>query len=234
MIIIAGLFAVATIATVLVLALKRKRTKAPGRSQTVLATSLRDEKLKSEIILNAIEDGVMLIDGQKTIQAFNPAAGKITGWAPKEAMGIGYESVMTLVDDKGVKSLAENNPFDQALLTKAIVRNQDIVLATRSKATLSLDITVSPLLDSEGNMQGAVAVFRDISAEKQEGKQRAEFVSTASHEMRTPVAAIEGYLALALNEKVSTIDSKARNFLEKAPREYAALRAIISGFAYQR
>jgi two-component system, OmpR family, sensor histidine kinase VicK len=216
MIIIAGLFAVATIVTVLILAFKKRGGKASGGTTTVLATSLRDEKLKSEIILNAIEDGVMLIDGQKTIQAFNPSAGKITGWVPKEAMGISYEGVMTLVDVKGVKSLPENNPIDQAFTAKTIVRNRDTTLATRSKSTLALDITVSPLLDSEGNMQGAVVVFRDISAEQREGKQRAEFVSTASHEMRTPVAAIEGYLALALNEKVSTIDSKARNFLEKA------------------
>jgi two-component system sensor histidine kinase VicK len=49
-----------------------------------------------------------------------------------------------------------------------------------------------------------------------EEKARADFVSTASHEMRTPVAAIEGYLALAMNEKVSKIDPKARSFLEKA------------------
>src|SRR5262249_25436903 len=46
--------------------------------------------------------------------------------------------------------------------------------------------------------------------------QRAEFISTASHEMRTPVAAIEGYLALAMNDRVSKIDAKARDFLEKA------------------
>jgi signal transduction histidine kinase len=58
--------------------------------------------------------------------------------------------------------------------------------------------------------------MRDVSAERAEEQQRAEFISTASHEMRTPVAAIEGYLSLALNEKVSTIDSRARNFLEKA------------------
>ena len=49
-----------------------------------------------------------------------------------------------------------------------------------------------------------------------EEKQRTEFISTASHEMRTPVAAIEGYLALALNDRVSTVDNRARDFLEKA------------------
>src|SRR6185295_8204926 len=59
-------------------------------------------------------------------------------------------------------------------------------------------------------------VFRDVSQERQAEHQRAEFISTASHEMRTPVAAIEGYLALALNPKVANIDTKARSYLDKA------------------
>src|SRR5690606_37888738 len=43
-----------------------------------------------------------------------------------------------------------------------------------------------------------------------------EFISTASHEMRTPVASIEGYLGLALNPQTATIDQKARDFIIKA------------------
>jgi len=61
-----------------------------------------------------------------------------------------------------------------------------------------------------------VAVFRDIAKEKEEEAQRSDFISTASHEMRTPLAAIEGYLALSLNPKTAQIDDKARNYLEKA------------------
>jgi signal transduction histidine kinase len=58
--------------------------------------------------------------------------------------------------------------------------------------------------------------MHDITTQKAAEKQRADFISTASHEMRTPVAAIEGYLSLAMNTQVSSIDSRARNYLEKA------------------
>jgi signal transduction histidine kinase len=61
-----------------------------------------------------------------------------------------------------------------------------------------------------------VAVFRDVSAEKAEEAQRSDFISTASHEMRTPLAAIEGYLALALNPKIAKVDDNGRKYLEKA------------------
>jgi signal transduction histidine kinase len=71
-------------------------------------------------------------------------------------------------------------------------------------------------MDANQNITGLVGVFRDISKERAEESQRAEFISTASHEMRTPVAAIEGYLSLALNDKVATVDTRARSYLEKA------------------
>jgi len=63
---------------------------------------------------------------------------------------------------------------------------------------------------------GAIIVFRDITSDVAENRQKAEFVSTASHEMRTPVAAIEGYIALALNPSTATVDDKARAYLLKA------------------
>ncbi len=79
-----------------------------------------------------------------------------------------------------------------------------------------MNFNVTPLLDVTQKVSGAVGIFQDVSEERQEERQRAEFISTASHEMRTPVAAIEGYLALAMNDKVSKIDTKARDFLQKA------------------
>ena len=216
MLIIAGIFTGVAVAAVVIISKKKNPNKGAKRSEHVLAADLRDEKLKSEIILNAIEDGVVLLDDQRTIQLFNPAAGTITGWDPANARGIDYKSVLKFINEKGEPYAPEKDPINIALTEKRTVRDNLASLATQDKSVVSLAITVSPLLDAEQNIRGAVGIFRDVSEERKEGQQRAEFVSTASHEMRTPVAAIEGYLSLALNDKVSTIDSKARNFLEKA------------------
>jgi two-component sensor kinase, probably involved in phosphate sensing len=61
-----------------------------------------------------------------------------------------------------------------------------------------------------------IITLRDISRELEEEGEQTEFISTASHEMRTPVASIEGYLGLALNPKTATIDERARKYLEEA------------------
>lgn len=192
-------------------------SKQPAaQKQQAIAADLRDEQRKSEIILNAIDDGVVLLDEQKTIQLMNPAASRITGWNAAEAIGLDYHSVVRLVDDKDAAYDEALNPFNRVFTESASIHDNTATILTPTNEHISLSLNLSPLRDEKGKVTAAVAVFRDVSEQRQEERQRAEFISTASHEMRTPVAAIEGYLALALNEKVSRIDPKARNFLEKA------------------
>jgi PAS domain S-box-containing protein len=180
-----------------------------------LASKLQGEQLKSDIIINAIDDGVMLIDDQQIIGLLNPAGETLVGWLKKEAEGLDWHSVFKFVDKKG-EARAEPTPIDQAFSTGKTVRGGDLQLKTKDGRNVVLAMTASPLLRDGDQIHAVIVIFRDISEEHKEEAQRAEFISTASHEMRTPVAAIEGYLALALNDKVSTIDSRARGYLEKA------------------
>ncbi len=194
----------------------RKRHKAKTGNSSWLAERLQTEKLQSDIILNAIEDGVVVIDEQKTIRLFNPAAARLTGWNQSEAIGLDSANVLQLIDDKNKPYDKEQNLFYHVLQNGKTERDSNAILLSRNKKQISINLSVSPLLDQQQQISGAVGIFRDVSEERQQERQRAEFISTASHEMRTPVAAIEGYLALAMNDKVSRVDSKAREYLEKA------------------
>jgi PAS domain S-box-containing protein len=195
---------------------KQEPSATPKSQVHNLADNLYDEKAKSDIILSAIDDGVILIDSNKNIQLYNPAAEKITGWAQKDAIGIQYTSVIKLVNNKNEPYSAEQDPFARIFSEIATIKDNVANLQTVSGKLVAVDITVTPLINQHNEITGAVGVFRDVTTERNEEAQRAEFISTASHEMRTPVAAIEGYLALAMNERVSKIDSKARDYLQKA------------------
>lgn len=185
-------------------------------SQGGLADSLHDEKLKSSIILNAIEDGVVLVDTQGVIRVCNPGATAITGWKAEEAEGLDWRLVFKFVDAKG-QTVADNDTIiAKALSAAQPVRDNMANLLSKNGKTVGLSFSAAPLVDSTKQLTGVVGIFRDVSTERKEESQRADFISTASHEMRTPVAAIEGYLSLALNEKVANIDTKARDYLEKA------------------
>ncbi|MDB5166580.1 MAG: hypothetical protein JWM37_652 [Candidatus Saccharibacteria bacterium] len=194
----------------------KKRTRKAALINTSLSKSLIDERTRSTIIINSIEDGVVLFDDNKTIQLFNPGAAVISGWASEDVSGLNFHNVMIFTNQKGEPYPDGNHPFERIFLDKKTVRDNTAYLTTKGKKLVPITCSVSPLLSEDGVVTGGVAVFRDVTSERAEEQQRAEFISTASHEMRTPVAAIEGYLALALNAKVATIDERAKNYLEKA------------------
>jgi two-component system, OmpR family, sensor histidine kinase VicK len=196
------------------------KTKSKSNNPSGLtATSkfLKQQHLSSDFILGAIDDGVFVVDRDSIIQVFNRAAGHITGWADEDAMGRNFSEVLQLVDVQGNALPPQQNPIIQSLVESKPIRNSDCLIKSKNGKTIAISIIVSPLADSHGKLgDSAVAVFRDITAEKAQEQQRSDFISTASHEMRTPIAAIEGYLSLALNEKTAKIDDNARNYLKKA------------------
>lgn len=192
----------------------REGASANEPPKVQMPSDLQDDTRRFKIIIDNLEDGVILLDRQGVIQLINPGAAAICGWSVEESTGLAIQSVIKLVNDKG-EDYADN-PFEQVFATAQTGRINDAFLLNHDKKQLPISLTIIPLTDADKQATAAVAVLRDVSKERAEEQQRADFISTASHEMRTPVAAIEGYLALSLNEKVATIDNRARDFLEKA------------------
>lgn len=193
----------------------RKDTTSNSGGGSV-SSVIRDEKQKASVIVNSIEDAVVLIDHKNIIQIFNPAAAKITGWNQEEATDIDYRSVVKLLDEKGQPIEEQSHPFFLVFQKKEPVRENTLSISKKDGTPISVDISVTPLIGDKGIISGAIGVLRDVDEQRKQEKQRADFISTASHEMRTPVAAIEGYLSLAMNDKVCQIDEKARSYLDKA------------------
>jgi PAS domain S-box-containing protein len=185
----------------------------PRQSTQPLIDNNNQQKLA--VIINTIEDGLILIDNNKNIQLFNPSASKISGWKQEDALNININLVLKLVNNKNEPYSQDQNPIDKAFLTQEIIRDNDAYLQTRSNSFIPINLSISPV-KNQNEVTALVIGFRNVSSEREEEQRKADFISTASHEMRTPVAAIEGYLSLALNEKVATIDNRARDYLNKA------------------
>jgi PAS domain S-box-containing protein len=187
-----------------------------GSHSSGLQSDLHNDTLKFKVIIDSIEDGVIMIDNQQTIQLINPGATAICGWKQDEATGINVRNVIQLVNEKGEPFSEADDPFTQIFTATQSLRVNNAFLLTRDKKQIPISLNLSPLSEKDQQVTAAVAILRNVSQERAEEQQRGDFISTASHEMRTPVAAIEGYIALALNEKVATIDNRARGYLEKA------------------
>ncbi len=183
------------------------------RSYNELASELSQVAGKSEVVINAITDGVLALDSQGIVQLINPAAQQLVGWGKHDAVTLSYKSVLKIFNAKNIEVTPAEDPIAQALMTNKPIKTDGLSIQTQSGKSFMAAISVSPV----GQLgKGVIVVFRDITAERSDERQRAEFISTASHEMRTPVASIEGYLGLALNPATASIDAKARDFITKA------------------
>ncbi len=184
-----------------------------NRNYRDLANELSDITTRSEVVINAIGDGVIAMDGQGIIRLINPAAQRIIGWSKQDALALNYKSVLQMVDQKGEPLTITNDPIQQVLNVNQQIRTNDFTIITKGEKRIMISLVVSPVSEAGA---GVIAVFHDITNEKAEEREQAEFISTASHEMRTPVASIEGYLGLALNPQTATIDERAREYIQKA------------------
>jgi len=183
------------------------------RAYKDLANELSQVATQSEVVINAIGDGVIAVDNKGTIELINPAAQRIIGWGKQDALALNYKSVLQLANQKGEPLDITVDPIQQVLNANQQVRNNDLAIITHSGKKIMASLVTSPIGEVGS---GVIVVFRDITKEKAEEREQAEFISTASHEMRTPVASIEGYLGLALNPQTAQIDAKARDFIMKA------------------
>ena len=191
--------------------------KSPSGEDNHIASTLYGEKQKSDIIINSIDDAVILVDDQRNVLMFNPGAEELLGRKREEVIDIDYRPSVIFIDDKGAELPEESHPFARVLSSGQPLRDNSCILKMPAGSdTRIVDVSVTPLKDKSGAVTGVAAILRDVHEQRRQEKQRADFISTASHEMRTPVAAIEGYLALALNDRVAKIDSNARSYLEKA------------------
>ncbi len=196
---------------------KRKYTAQQSNTVSKMSTMLSSNQQQSEILIKSITDGLIVFNTEGKISLINGAAATMTGWSAEDASGIDVRQVVKLKDEHSAEVPDDRSPFSRSLALQEHIDPTTIIIHGRDDKDHTVSLVISPiLLPKTDEFAGAVAVIRDVSGQHAVDQQRADFISTAAHEMRTPVAAIEGYLALALNNKVSTIDARARGYLDKA------------------
>lgn len=169
----------------------------------------------AELALASINDGVVIVNRTGLIQYANPAAASMLGFGAVENVINLDVSLLLKIESKEGRELPENeNQILQAIRAGQVLEGYEVcLLSGTAKKRIPISVSLIPVNNAEGNR---IITFRDITRELAEEGEQTEFISTASHEMRTPVASIEGYLSLALNPQTATIDERARTYLNSA------------------
>ena len=171
-------------------------------------------EILANLVLNTIDSGVIIVLSTGVIEYINPAAVSLLGGQmAQNFLGAKLEDILKLENGQGVAIPAQNN-----LVFYAVNNGQNYT--TREYFLVNLQGQKKPVafkvITAHSQKNERIVTFYDITSELEAESEQTEFISTASHEMRTPVASIEGYLGLALNPKTATIDERAKKYLEEA------------------
>ncbi len=177
------------------------------------ADSGADKTVLAEMALMTIHDGVIITNKTGAIQFINPAAVTMTEFDSQDsAIGLDYGILIKLETKEG-RELPDNENSFMIAMNNGQNLDRFAACLIGTKSGKRIPIAISVVVADGGNR---IVTFRDITKELAEEGEQAEFISTASHEMRTPVASIEGYLSLALNPQTASIDERARGYLDAA------------------
>ena len=194
--------------------IKKKEPINNGQAPQNPTTTTAQSANLANLVLNSIDEGVMIVHSSGIVVLVNPAAMRLLGTSdPNMVENLQLASILNLENSEGTKIEDDVNPVLRAVMNGDNFETRDLILVSIQEQRRPVAISVVCTTTGQNER---IITLRDIARELEEEGEQADFISTASHEMRTPVASIEGYLGLALNPKTATIDERARKYLEEA------------------
>jgi PAS domain S-box-containing protein len=154
------------------------------------------ERKRLAAILENSADGVMILDEELRIQGFNRALERLTGWSAVDAMGRFQDEVITWkrVEKGDLRAALDDGwPFRLPADAPLEILYVEGDLLRRDGMTLGIAITYAPLLAFDNQLANIIANVRDVTNFRRAQEMQSVFVSTVSHELKTPVALIKGY-----------------------------------------
>lgn len=173
------------------------------------------ERNEQEAVLSSMVEGVLAIDAGERVMALNEAGARLLGVDARQALG------------RTIQEVARNSNLQrfvgEALKADAVLERD---LAVHGDESRFLQAHGAPVRDAAGRRIGAVVVLNDVTRLRRLETVRRDFVANVSHELKTPVTSIKGFLETLLAGALDD-PANARRFVEIAARQADRLGAII-------
>jgi PAS domain S-box-containing protein len=174
------------------------------------------QHIEVEALFNSIGDGAIMTDEFGHIVRINPAALTILGYQEKDLLHKWFPKVIVSLTDKGTAIGLIDRPISRAFLTGRAI-SEKMNYRRKDGQSIPVAVTVSPMLVGDRPI-GAIEVFRDVTLEHEIDRMKSEFISLASHQLRTPLSAIKTYSHMLVDGFMGPLEQPQKK----------ALRTIIS------
>ena len=178
-------------------------------------TTITEQRNELDTILSSMAEGVLAIDNKGRIVSMNPAAAQLLGIDPLQAQNRHMEEVIRNVD------LQE---YVRQTLAGVPSAETDIFLPINGGRSFSLH--GAGLTDARGRRSGAVVVLNDMTRIHRLEAVRRDFVANVSHELKTPVTSIQGFVEALMEGSVKD-PVQIERYLSIVAKHASRLNGII-------
>ncbi len=168
-------------------------------------------------ILGGMAEGVVAVDENERVLHMNEAAGRILGADASTSLGkpVWETTRIPQISETISSALREGTGVNTSLEIRSSPRDR------------SIELKATPLRNGEQAPVGAVVVMHDVSERLQVETMRQDFVANVSHELKTPVAAIQALVETILDDPEMSGQTRER-FLRKTRNQSLRLSSIVS------
>lgn len=191
-----------------------------------LYTQVTREKRRLDALLNTAADGILIMNSDHTIERCNLAFARLYRKDVSEIRGQNHEDVINWATRRQGRSLEEAELSGWPLTPRASLYVEGD-LKRPAGDVIPVGITYAPLVSGEGNLINIIATVRDITHFREAEELKSVFVSVVSHELKTPVALIKGYVGTLRREDVSWDSEVVQDSLEVIEEEADRLTGLI-------
>jgi len=164
-----------------------------------LYTAIRTNKQRLDAILDSAADGILLLSPNLKIVRCNSAFSRMISKSAEHIHGKLHKDIVQF------EELTHETKLEDAVaggwpLTPHAQLYVEGDLKRKGSPSLPVGITYAPLLSDEGKLLNIIATIRDITRFRKAEELKSTFISVISHELKTPVALIKGYVCTLLRE----------------------------------
>ena len=183
--------------------------------QRVFRQRSRDHAIS--VIMNQMQSGIIVVDAKMHILLVTPVARKLTGIAPNSE-GVAVSEACKNVNLEGV--------FGEAMRREGVYTNEVAARTAVGRGHRPLRFYVSPMRQ-DGKVVGALAMVEDITELRRLEQVRTDFVANVSHELKTPLTSIKGFVETLLDGAINN-PPMAEKFLKIIMLEAERLTRLIN------
>ncbi len=186
------------------------------------------EKDRIDSVFESMKEGVVSIDWERKITAFNRAAVEITGYSEEEALGKFCHEIFRCKDTPGEKCVDVCPLMDllNSMAQEPAAGRNEGKFKMKDGTWRDLMVT-SSLLSQDGDPVGGVLVFRDITQEKAFQARRSDYLAAISHDIFTPLTAMKGYVTTLLLHQDRFDENMQKEFMRVINSEIDRMTRLL-------